>query len=328
MTKAAAREVALNDQTNDGLPTALVVRIVPRADAKAEFSAWHARMATVPACVPGFIGAEVTAPAHPGRVEWNVVQRFRSPAALRAWRASEHHQRLLQEARTLLDDAKGGALREEEVAQAPGEGAVTEVVTTRVRPGKDDEYREWASRIHSAEAQFPGYRGGRLQPPVADSQRYWMTLVRFATPEQLDAWLNSDIRRELLREHDALVQSWEHHRLPGSFAGWFPAQLRSGASPPNWKQSMLVLLMLFPIVVLELRYLMPHLGGLNRAAAAFVGNVISVFALGLLFMPFTIARMNWWLQPRKDRAARINLGGIALLVTLYAAEITLLSLLW
>jgi hypothetical protein len=38
--------------------------------------------------------------------------------------------------------------------------------------------------------------------------------------------------------------------------------------------------------------------------------------------------MNWWLQPRKDRAVTINLGGIALLIALYTMEITLLARLW
>ena len=318
----------MNVQTNNRLPAALVIKIVPRTDAKSEFSAWHARMTTVPASEPGFIGAEVGAPATPTRPQWSIVQRFRSPAELQAWRTSSQHKRLLEEARTLLDHGNDDASLVEEIAQTPGDGVVTEVVTTYVRPGKDREYREWARRIHCAEAQFPGYCGGRFQPPASDSQRYWMTLVRFATPEQLDAWLNSDTRRDLLSEHAGLVQSWEHHRLPSSFAGWFPADAGSGQSPPSWKQSLLVLLMLFPVVTVELRFITPLLRGMNPAAATFIGNLVSVSLLGFVLMPMIIAGMNWWLLPRKDRAGFINLAGVALLIALYAVEITLLSRLW
>ena len=328
MMGAAVCEVVLNNQTNDRLPAALVVRIVPRADAKSEFSAWHARMTTVPAGVPGFIGAEVGAPATPTHSEWNIVQRFRSPAELQAWCSSQQHKSLLEEAKALLEHRDGDGLRVEEIAQTPGEGVVTEVVTTYVKPGKDREYREWACRIHSAEAEFPGYCGGRLQPPLSDSQRYWMTLVRFASPDQLDAWLTSDTRRDLLRDHSALVQSWEHHRLPSSFAGWFASDPDSGQSPPSWKQSLLVLLMLFPVVSLEVRFIYPLLGGMNRAGVTFIGNLISVSLLGFLLMPMTIAGMNWWLSPRKDRAGLINVAGVGLLIALYALEITLLSRLW
>jgi uncharacterized protein len=137
--------------------------------------------------------------------------------------------------------------------------------------------------------------------------------------------LNSTVRRDLLREHDALVQSWEDHRLPSPFAGWFPTDPASGESPPGWKQSMLVVLVLFPIVVLEMHFLSPLLSGLTPSAATFVSNVISVLLLAWPFMPMTIAVMSWWLLARRDGAKWINPAGVALLIALYAVEISLLS---
>jgi hypothetical protein len=316
----------LNSQAqNTSMPAALVVTVRLRPGVGAEFSSWHARMSTGPAGFAGFISAEVNAPASSGPPEWSIVQHFQGAAELRAWRATEQYRRLLEEARSLVDESDAHGLRDDEVAEALAGGVVTEVVTTYVKPGRDREYRQWAEKIHGAEAQFPGYRGGFLQPPASGQQRYWTTLVRFATPEQLDSWLNSDMRRELLREHDRLVQAWEHHRLPSSFAGWFPNDPATGESPPSWKQSMLVVLLLFPIVVFELRFLSPLLQGLNSAAATFIGNVISVFLLAWPFMPMIIAVMSWWLLPRKDGPKWINPAGIVLLISLYALEIAALS---
>lgn len=304
---------------------ALVMKIRLRPGVDAEFSSWHARMATAAAGLTGFISAEVKAPALPEGREWTVIQHFRSGHELKGWRGSTQHGRLLQEAKSMADGGDAQALSEDEIAEGCTDGVVTEVVTTYVKPGKDRDYQEWAEKIHRAEAQFPGYRGGFLQPPASEEHRYWTTLVRFATPEELEAWLNSTVRRDLLREHDTLVQSWEHHRLPGSFAGWFPPDPASGESPPAWKQSLLVVLMLFPIVALERRYLSPSLERLNPAVATFIGNVISVFLLAWPFMPMIIALMSWWLLPRKDSGKLTNPAGIALLVALYAAEIMLLS---
>jgi antibiotic biosynthesis monooxygenase (ABM) superfamily enzyme len=316
----------LNDQAqNAGTPAALVTKIRLRPGVDAEFSSWHARMSTAAAGLAGFISAEVNAPASPSRPEWSVIQHFRSADELQVWRGSKQHGRLLQEAKSLVDGGDAEALSEAEITHDSTEGVVTEVVTTYVKLGKDPEYRKWAEKIHRAEAQFPGYRGGLLQPPASEQHRYWTTLVRFATPEELDGWLNSTVRRDLLREHHALVQSWQHHRLPNAFAGWFPADPASGESPARWKQSMLVLLMLFPIVVLEQRFLSPSLEGLNPAAATFLGNVISVFLLAWPFMPMTIALMSWWLLPRKDAARLTNPAGIVLLIALYAVEIMVLS---
>jgi antibiotic biosynthesis monooxygenase (ABM) superfamily enzyme len=281
-------------------------------------------MTTAPAAVEGFVSSEVNAPSH-GELAWSVVHNFRHADALKAWRASAAYHGLLREAQTLVDAADAQALREDEVAEGLGGGVVTEIVTTYVKPGKDREYQAWAEKVRRAEALFPGYRGGYLQPPVSEQQHYWTTLVRFAAPEQLDSWLSSDVRHELLHEHEGLVQSWEHHRLPGSFPGWFPSDPASGKSPPSWKQSMLVVLMLFPIVVLELRYLSPSMRGLNAAAATFIGNVISVSLLAWPLMPLTISIMRWWLLPRKDRARWATPVGVAFLIVLYAVEITFLS---
>lgn len=290
-----------------------------------EFSLWHAKMTMAPAGSPGFISTEVSGPAVSGGGEWSLIQHFRNAQYLNAWRTSEQHRRLLEEAKSLVDQNDVQAFYEGEIVDGPGEGAVTEVVTTYVKPGKDREYREWAERIHREEARFPGYRGGFLQPPASDKQHYWTTLVRFATPGQLDAWLDSDVRRELLREHEALVQSWEHHRLPSSFGGWFPTDAASGESPKSWKQSMLVVLMLFPIVMLEMKFLSPLLGGMALSPATFIGNVISVFLLAWPFMPIIIAVMNWWLLPREDAPKWVDPAGVALLIALYGLEIKALS---
>ncbi len=316
----------MNSQTQvSDAPAALVVKMKLRPGVDGAFSSWHAKMTTGPAGTPGFISAEVNGPVASGGGEWSVIQHFRNAGNLQTWRASELHKRLLEEAKSLVDPNDAQALSEAEISEGQAAPVVTEVVTTYVKPGKDQEYREWAEKVHREEARFPGYRGGFLQPPASDKQHYWTTLVRFATPEQLDAWLNSDVRRGLLREHEALAQSWEHHRLPSSFAGWFPTDAASGESPKSWKQSMLVVLMLFPIVMLEMKYLTPLLGNMSRSPATFIGNVISVFALAWPFMPLIIVVMKWWLLPRKDAPAWVNPAGVGLLFALYAIEITALS---
>ncbi len=318
----------MNTQTQNSVaPAALVVKIRLRPDAKAEFSAWHAKMTTAPTGTPGFVSTEVKGPTAPGDDEWTVIQHFRNADQMNAWRVSERNRRLLEEAKAFVDQSNPAALREEPSIDDASYSVVTEVVTTYVKPGKEREYQDWAEKIHGAEAQAPGYRGGFLQPPASNDQHYWTTLVRFATPEQLDHWMNSDVRRDLLREHELLVKSWEHHRLPSSFAGWFPPDPASGESPSNWKQSMLVVLMLFPIVMLELRFLSPLISGLNASEGTFIGNVISVVLLAWPFMPLIVAAMNWWLLPRKDAPRWVTPAGVVLLIALYAVEIAVLSFL-
>ena len=307
---------------------ALVIKIRLRPGLNGDFSAWHAKMATAPSAAAGFISADISAPRMPGSNEWRVTQYFRTADQLNSWRNSEQYRSLLQQAKTLLDPNDPQGLSEETDTDGASGGLVTEVVTTYVNPGKDREYQKWAEKAHAAEAQFPGYRGGFLQPPASEQQHYWTTLVRFATPEQLDAWLNSSVRQDLLREHQALVSSWEHHRLPTAFAGWFPTDTATGESPKSWKQSMLVVLMLFPIVMLEMKFLSPLTKGLSISQSTFIGNVISVFLLAWPFMPMIISVMQWWLLPRKDAPGWTTPAGMGLLFALYITEIIVLSFLF
>lgn len=305
----------------DSKPVAVVVKMHLREGVNQAFSAWHAKMCTVTSQLPGFISAEVNAPGSVGQPAWRIIQRFRTEDKLRDWLESEQYRHLMLEAESLADNNQTGGLIEERGAENSDVATVTEAVTTYVRPEKAGEYMKWAAKTHRAEAQFPGYRGGFLQPPASPDQGYWTTLVRFATPEELDAWLNSREREELLREHKALVSSWSQHRLPTSFAGWFPQDQASSSSPPGWKQSMVVILMLFPIVMLELRFLTPLTRGLKPALGTFIGNVLSVFLLAWPFMPTAIRGLKWWLVPGEDRPSWTHLWGTALVLAIYAAEI-------
>jgi len=296
----------------------------PRDGLERQFSSWHAEISTAAAGLAGFISAEVSTIADSqGRLRWRIIERFRDLDSMRAWRRSEPFQRLIEEARPLVDAAAAPGLQVEETAENQMDAAVTEVITTDVKPDKVDEYRRWAARIHQVEAQFPGYCGGYLQPPVSAEQPYWTTMVRFATPQQLDAWLKSDQRQQLLREHEALVSSWQSHHLPTAFAGWFPASETTGEAPPAWKESMVVMLVLFPMVMLELRLLHPVLAGLNSALAVFLEIAVSVVLTTWPFVPLAIRALKWWLLPARH-ARWVDPAGIALLAALYAIEIAAL----
>ena len=73
---------------------------------------------------------------------------------------------------------------------------MTEAIATRVSPQMQGAFLDWSARIQQAQAHFPGYRGMYLQSPTGE-QPFWTTLIRFATPGQLDSWLASPERRSL-----------------------------------------------------------------------------------------------------------------------------------
>ncbi|MDQ2992722.1 MAG: hypothetical protein M3R30_07895 [Candidatus Eremiobacteraeota bacterium] len=195
----------------------------------------------------------------------------------------------------------------------------TEVVVTQIKPGCEAVYREVADRFIKAQATFPGYLGSFIQPPITP-EAGWTTVLRFDTGEHLDAWMESPQRAALLNESAHLVLGFEAKRLDTSFPGWVPADPTTGKSPSIWKTAALVLLTLFPVVMLELRFLNPLLSPLHPALATFIGNGVSVLLTTWPLMPLAIRAFRPWLFPENHPRELVRVMPL-FLVGGYAIEI-------
>lgn len=295
---------------------ATATKLWVRAGAEASFNRLQARLTHVVSSFPGFLSIEML-PLRTGSSEWRIVQQFRSTEDMERWTTSAERRQLLEESAPLLEAAH----EDESVPDFHALTSVTEVIVTAVKPGQEPAFRAWFETIQAAQGEFPGYTGTYVQSPASAAQPFWTTLVRFARPEQLEAWLTSAVRRDLIRQSERFVDAWESHRMPSSFSGWFPPGGPGRKPPAAWKQTAVVLLVLFPIVMLELRYLSPLLTGLNAAAGTFIGNAISVALVSWPLAPIAIWALGWWLQPPPAYRRRAELLGGATLVALYALEI-------
>ena len=195
----------------------------------------------------------------------------------------------------------------------------TEIITVSVKPGMEEAYRDRVERIRLMEAKFPGYQGLELQPPIPRLQDDWVSLLRFDTAEHLNAWLESDARRDALEEVEPFIDRRER-QVTSAFSGWFTFGDAPGHVPPSWKQTMIVLLTLYPIVMLEQMFLNSLLQSLDMAEAIFIGNTLSVAATGFLLIPLALRAFEWWLLPRPNNSWEANEqpgSGCSLACTLY-----------
>ena len=87
---------------------------------------------------------------------------------------------------------------------------------------------------------------------------------------------------------------------------------------------MIVLLVLFPIVMLEIKFLSPLTSGLNPSLATFIGNAISVSLVSWPMIPIAIWFLEWWLSPQEDKRLQATLVGTGVVLLLYLLEIALL----
>jgi uncharacterized protein len=303
-------------------PAVLIASAKLRLGQDQAFSAWQARHNAIIDKFPGFISSDVIPPTQPDSNEWTIVLNFRSEDELAAWQSSGERAELVGEVVPLLEGGNlGEAARLDRPGEPPGPN-VTEVIFSKIKPGMDATYREWAVRIQAAQAKYAGYRGMYLQPPT-EKDGLWTTIIRFDTTEHLEAWMDAPERAELLAESKAFIDQEQLMRLATSFPGWVPINPVTGKGPPNWKTALLVVLGLFPTVMLEMRLLGPILTGLglHASAATFISNCISVAVTTFITMPLFIRWFGWWLFADKKSPTWFEPAGFLLLVALFAVEI-------
>lgn len=198
---------------------------------------------------------------------------------------------------------------------------VIEVFVAEVLPEKEQDYLTWVEKINLIEAKAPGFRGVHIQSPKENKGKFWITLLQFDTIENLDRWLESTQRQELLEESKSIISYFETHRVVSPFSGWFASFAKTGELPSEWKQTMLVLLVLFPLVMVKFKFLGPITANLNISLATFTGNALSVLLITFPMMPIAIYFLKWWLQPDPAHRKRITFAGVLVLIALYALEI-------
>jgi uncharacterized protein len=300
--------------------TTIVTQTTPLPDRMGEFAEWQRRMNEAIADVPGFLRQAVIPPHPPTQVDWVILQHFADHDAAVAWLHSPLRAERLAEAQPLILGRDDVHLVAGEAMEAPP-APVSLVISTQVKPGQEAAFRAWERRMAAAQARAPGFQGYRLEPPIPGLQEDWLAIVTFAAEADLKAWLASPTRAGLLTEAESFTQEFHTRIARTGFQHWFDSGRAAVGTVPAWKQNMIVLLLLYPVVFLfgsfvQAPWLMGRLE-LPFPVALFLGNVASVLLLNGL-VPWTSKRFEWWLSPVR---ARLTFLGAALLLALYGVMV-------
>ena len=292
--------------------TTVVISHRIRAGREADYAQWRAAINTAVARYDGFDGLEEIRPQAGAQEDWVILFRFRTAEQLTAWLNSAERSALIDQAKNLLDDMHEQIVSTPDEAKAPQ----TIVISERVKPGREQDYRVWQAGITAAASRFPGYLGGERFPPVPGVQDEWVYMLRFATPAQLDGWLNSGERQRWRDKATPLLDHVDIQRIAAGLGGWFPVTENSGQqTPPDWKQALAVLLAMYPTVMLLMLFVSPLLDAAPESVDMFVRALANVAILTWLLMPGVNRLLRHWLYPR---SATANVFGTALVMTAFA----------
>jgi antibiotic biosynthesis monooxygenase (ABM) superfamily enzyme len=287
-----------------------------RTGSEREFETWQRDMNSEAAKYPGFIGAEINPPTAV-QPDWIVVYRFDSVAHVQAWINSSTRQNWLARGKPFVagpgtQQVIGGGAR----ATDP---LVTVVVTHRVSKENVQDFLAWQDRLHAAESKFDGFRGSELFRPVEGVQDEWTALYRYETADDLDRWLVSKERKELLAEGEKF-SDFHSKTIDNSFGSWFAFDEHGQQAPPpsDTKTSIAVWVGLYPTVVLLTLALSPlHM---PLWLGMLVGNLLSSFAISFLVMPYYVNPLlkHWLRPPAGVPEAKTNWRGIGIVVAVMA----------
>ena len=302
-----------------GGPITIVTQTRVRTESEKGFAEWQDGTSRAIARFPGFLNQTVMPPSPPAQVDWVVLQRFADIDSATAWLRSVERQERLAGVRPMLigqDDVH--LVRDGASSAHPA--PVSVVISTRIKPGCEEAYRAWELRIAAAQTKAPGFQGYRFEPPIRGVQDDWLSVLRFDSEANLEKWLASPERLQLLEEAKPFTEEFHARVARTGFEQWFQTAAGRSAAPPVWKQNLIVLLLLYPVVFLFGAFVQTPLlskwMGLPFAIALFVGNVVSIIILNYL-VPWTSARFAWWLEPAEAHRTKIDILGMALVSTLY-----------
>jgi antibiotic biosynthesis monooxygenase (ABM) superfamily enzyme len=316
---------------NDGLTAAggatIVTQTRPLAGHEEAFTRWQDAMGAVIAKLDGFIDQEVIPPSPPAQIDWVILQRFASADAATGWLHSAQRLSLVDSIQPILagsDDIH--LVRDGASGVLPAPASV--VISTRVKPGEEIAYRRWEQRIAAVQSRAPGFQGYRFEPPMPGVQDDWLAIIRFDSEANLQNWLNSPERLELLKDSDCVTERVDTRIVRSGFDQWFSGGKSDVPPVPIWKQNMIVLGMLYPVVFLfgllvQTPLLMNRIG-VPFWLALFIGNVVSVVSLNWL-VPWASKRFGWWLQPTGHGSMGNHALGAGIIVGIYAMSLLVFS---
>jgi len=134
------------------MTVSIVTQTSVRPEKSEDFARWQGETSNMVSSFAGFVEQRLMPPNPPLQVDWVILQRFHTMEDAQRWLASPERQTRIEGAAPFLigrDDVH--IVRDDEGGRKPA--PVSAVISTRVKPGKDVEYRAWERPIAAAQSK-------------------------------------------------------------------------------------------------------------------------------------------------------------------------------
>ncbi len=298
---------------------AMAVTNFDRAADPEVFDGWICDVRSAAEAARGFV-AFAASISRGAPLDWAVAVTFESEDSLHQWLDGATWKQLVRAA------AARGLLRLSSDLVIV-EGAViptgVAIVSSSVSSGMEADFQAAHIRLTAAASQFSGYEGTAVFPPGAPGK--WVSLVRFRTEPQLSAWLRSPQRNEALPPvRSSLTRDFSVLARTTPFGTTVRNVDGKAEMTPSWKTAMLLLMVIYPLAMLQSRFVAPVIGklGVQPWLSVWLSQILSVALMQWWLMPTVSSWCRRWLDPVDGASRRISLRGAAVAVIVYAAWLT------
>lgn len=172
------------------------------------------------------------------------------------------------------------------------------IIRHTVRPDLRDRYETWLRQIITAAAEFPGHQGVHVVRPPEGNDTFEIA-VRFSSKDEAEAWLASDIRKELISDIASALASDEQVEIKSGIDFWFTPPASKAKQPTRWKQWLITTAVIWPLTMIVPAVYRPLFEGVPELAVWGVRHGIvaaTIVALVVyLIMPRVVRLVAGWL---------------------------------
>ncbi len=180
-------------------------------------------------------------------------------------------------------------------ATTPHAGAVTVLVTRRIKPGMEAAFEKLMGDMIAVARTYPGHLGAQLVRPGEQEDAepgLYQVVFAFDTDTHLQAWKDSPARSLGLAAIDPLSEGPARMQQVIGLAHWFMTGTQQ-TPPPRWKVAIVTWMGIFPTVLL----LFTLLGDI-LATLPLVLRVATLTGLVVLIMTWVVApQLTRWMKP-------------------------------
>ena len=169
-----------------------------------------------------------------------------------------------------------------------------------VKPNKVNDYEQWLRGIHNEAKKFEGFLEASVIKPDKSEAPEYISLVKFDNQENLIKWKESSTEAQWLEKLPDLIERTAAMQQASGLELWFarPKVLMSADPPPFYKQVVLGVMTVYPMILILNVLLKPITGNLPWLVSLFISVVILSSLLTYPVMPLATKLLSKWLYPK------------------------------